>query len=112
VAPVPPISGDTVAFEMPRKVSIRLPPTKTIDLFLFHVPEEASQLSLFWKHMITDTDSTLYIQVTSPYSSLQFLPLVNHESEIKTKSSRLPIAQVPLSSIPKCARSVTVSRIS
>jgi hypothetical protein len=37
---VDPIEFDTIPFEMPHKISISLPPPKSIDLFMFHVHEE------------------------------------------------------------------------
>lgn len=71
--------GDEIPFDVPPKVSISLPETKQIDLFLFHIHEEGSCLYLFGKHLIGNRYYSVCIQVSSPCYYLQFLPIAGHE---------------------------------
>jgi hypothetical protein len=76
---------DTVPFDVPQKGSISLPPTKTIDVFMFHVHEEGPSLDHFCKHPIVGKYDTICVRVSHPYYYLQFLPLPNHETRSPTK---------------------------
>ena len=82
VEPVDPPEGDEIPFEAPAKVSISLPETKKIDVFLFHVHEEGSSLYLFCKHPIGDRYYSVCVQVSSPCYYVQFLPIKGHELAI------------------------------
>ncbi|OHT17170.1 hypothetical protein TRFO_41265 [Tritrichomonas foetus] len=82
IFPVDSIDQGDASITPPPKVSLQLPASKTVDLFLFHVHEEGEKLYLFGKHRVGENFYTICIEVSNPYYYLQFLPIAGHEFDI------------------------------
>ncbi|KAH0795482.1 DNA polymerase alpha catalytic subunit [Histomonas meleagridis] len=70
-------------------VNLDLPDQGSIDVFLFHIHEEGGKLFLFCRYLNVDNYITICIKVSTPLYYIQFLPIPNHEEELKEEVQSL-----------------------